>query len=301
MSVEVVIKNGAKTTGEGPHWDDTTRSLLYVDILNGGVIRWNSVTGQQEAKHFDEPVSLVVPCRKGGYIIGMGRKLAHLDWDSGKVTVLHEVAPNGSNDRFNDGKCDSKGRLWAGTMGHETVPANPEREKGALFCLGLDGQLVRHVEKIDISNGLAWTEDNRTMYYIDSLPRKVYGFDYDINTGNISNQRTVVDFGEGTIDRLGFPDGMAIDTEGKIWVACYRVGKVVRFDPQTGEELRTIEFPALRTTSCCFGGKNLDELYVTCGRTGASEEELEKYPLSGSIFKVTGLGVKGYPASVYEG
>ncbi|KAJ8305532.1 hypothetical protein KUTeg_016077 [Tegillarca granosa] len=243
MSVECVVKHATETIGEGPHWDDATQTLLYVDINSGDVHRYDPATNKDEKLHFDNTVSLVVPCRKGGYIISIGRTLARLDWDTKKVTMLVEV-DQGTNNRFNDGKCDPKGRLWAGTMGHETAPAQPELHKGHLFSLDLDGKLKTHLDKIN---------------------------------------------------------GMAIDTEGMIWVACFGAGKVVRFNPNTGEELRTINIPGMRTTSCCFGGKNLDELYVTCAKYHASEEELSKYPLSGSLFKVTGLGVKGFPAFVYEG
>lgn len=300
MSVECVVKHATETIGEGPHWDDATQTLLYVDINSGDVHRYDPATNKDEKLHFDNTVSLVVPCRKGGYIISIGRTLARLDWDTKKVTTLVEV-DQGTNNRFNDGKCDPKGRLWAGTMGHETAPAQPELHKGHLFSLDLDGKLKTHLDKISISNGLAWTEDKKTMYYIDSIPRQVYAFDYDIENGSIGNQRVAVDFTKKSMQELGFPDGMAIDTEGMIWVACFGAGKVVRFNPNTGEELRTINIPGMRTTSCCFGGKNLDELYVTCAKYHASEEELSKYPLSGSLFKVTGLGVKGFPAFVYEG
>uniref|UniRef100_A0A194ANT4 Regucalcin n=1 Tax=Pinctada fucata TaxID=50426 RepID=A0A194ANT4_PINFU len=301
MSVSVAIKNATQTTGEGPHWDDVTQTLLYVDILCNDIHRWDPATGKDEKIHLDDTVGFVVPRRKGGVVAGVGKSLCHVEWDTGKVTKLHEV-DQGTKNRFNDGKCDPRGRVWAGTMGYEAQPANPEKEMGSLFRLDLDGSLKACVDKINISNGLAWTEDQKTMYYIDSLPRKVFGFDYNVETGEISNRRAVVDFGgDDTIKTMGYPDGMTIDTEGKLWVACYSVGKVIRFDPKTGETLRTIEFPAMRTTSCIFGGPNLDELYVTCGVFGASDEEKTKYPLSGSVFKVTGLGVKGYPPTVYEG
>ncbi|XP_033735023.1 regucalcin-like [Pecten maximus] len=99
---------------------------------------------------------------------------------------------------------------------------------------------------------------------------------------------------------MGWPDGMTMDTDGHLWVACFGIGKVISFDPVTGTKLREVTIPAPRTTSCCFGGKHMDELYVTTATLGALEDELNKYPLSGSVFKVTELGVKGYPANVYR-
>lgn len=172
-------------------------------------------------------------------------------------------------------------------------------EIGHLYCFDLDGKIKSHLDKLCISNGLCWTEDNKTMYFIDSTPQKVFAFDYNEDTCEISNQRVVVDFAKNP--ELGWPDGMTIDTEGMIWVACYKGAKVVRFDPKTGNELRSIPIPALRVTSCCFGGKNYDELYVTCATQDADESELSKYPLTGSVFRVTGLGVKGFPPNNYKG
>lgn len=299
MSVECLLKNVTHTVGEGPHWEESTQTLHYVDIQSGDLHRWNSVTGKDEVMHFDDDVSLVVPCSKGGYLISVGRTLCHFDWETKQTKVLTEAELKGTKNRFNDGKCDSKGRLWAGTMGYEDKSGNIEMEIGHLYSFDLEGKLKSHLDKLCISNGLCWTEDNKTMYFIDSIPRKVFAFDYNEENCEISNQRVAVDFAKDP--DLGGPDGMTIDTEGMIWVACYKGAKVVRFDPKTGNLLRSIPIPALRVTSCCFGGKDYDELYVTCATQDADEAEFSKYPLTGSVFKVTGLGVKGFPPNNYEG
>jgi gluconolactonase len=300
MSVTVLAKNTCATTGEGPFWEESTKSLLYVDILAGDVHRWNTTTNSDSKIHLDDDVSFIIPRSRGdGYVIGLGKSLAFLDWDKGTTEKIVGVE-EGTNNRFNDAKCDPSGRLWAGTMGQETEPANPEPQMGSLYSLDKSRTLKKHVDKIDISNGLAWSLDNKTMYYIDSLPRKVYAFDFDLASGTISNQRTAVDFNVSSVAELGFPDGMCSDVEGKLWVACYAAGKVIRFDPETGKQLQTINFPAKRITSCCFGGPNYDELYVTCGKTGLSEEEFSsQQPLAGSVFKVTGLGVRGSQAASF--
>ncbi|XP_067677478.1 regucalcin-like isoform X1 [Haliotis asinina] len=300
--VETVIKHACTTIGEGPHWDDVSQSLYYVDITNGDVHRWDSNTGVDSKINMGPFATLVVPRKQGGLVVGLGRKLVSVDWDTQAMETLAEV-DQGTSNRFNDGKCDPKGRLFAGTMGRETAPAQPEMEMGTLYSLDTNRDLKKHVSKINISNGLAWSADSRILYYVDSIPGNIFAFDYDVNTGNTSNQRTVVDCGPERRFTYGFPDGMTIDTEGKLWLACYSVGKVVRFDPQTGKELLTIGFPgATRTTSCCWGGKNLNELYVTCGKEGVTDEQFQTSDnLAGSVFKVTGLGFKGTPANVYEG
>ncbi|PVD23866.1 hypothetical protein C0Q70_17140 [Pomacea canaliculata] len=300
-TVETAIKNSCSTIGEGPHWDDASQSLLYVDIKALDVHRWNSVTGEDTKVHLKDTVSLVVPRRWGGYIVGLGRRLSLLEWETGTVTDITEVDRETGN-RFNDGKCDAKGRLWAGTMGFEVKPAFVEPAAGALYSLDLDRTVKKWLPGIHISNGLAWTEDNQTMFYIDSIPKKVYAFDYDLENGAISKQRTAVDLTPYDIDTYGVPDGMTIDTEGKLWVACFGAGAVYKFDPETGKTLQCVKIPAKQTTSVCWGGKNLDELYVTCARVGKPEEYyLKEEPLAGSVFRVTGLGAKGRPAYVYEG
>ncbi|KAL5022572.1 hypothetical protein ScPMuIL_001727 [Solemya velum] len=304
MSVEVLIKNAASDCGEGPHWDDKTKTILFVDFGEKTVHRLNYATGEDEIKHFDDRVSFIVPRRSGGYMIGHGKALSHADWDSNVVTTLAEVVEPWNNTRFNDGECDASGRLWAGTLAEANALGVREPARGSLYSLNKDHKITKHEDKITLSNGMDWTADNKTMFYIDSEARQVWGYDFDVDAGSISNKRTVVDFGGAeTMDTLGVPDGMTIDNNGHIWVTCYGVGKVVCFDPETGKSIRTVEFPeAKKTTSCCFGGPNMDELFVTSGTFNLTPEQVRnEQPLAGSLFRVTGLGVKGKHANVYEG
>ncbi|XP_033737415.1 regucalcin-like [Pecten maximus] len=304
MTVEVAIPTVNNILGEGPHWDDQEQKLLFVDILANKVYKWDPVTNKLDSITLEDTIGAVVPCKKGGYLVGLGRTVAHLDWSSQKVTKLQEIPLNGTKNRFNDAKCDPVGRFWTGSMGHQ-ISQNPnvfEPEKGELYCYDTDGTLHKRVEKVGISNGLVWTQDNRTMYYIDTVPAQVYGFDYDVHNGTITNRRVVIDYENyDDADSMGHPDGMTSDVDGNLWIANWGFGKIICFDPNSGKKLRTVQIPAMRTTSCCFGGKNLDELYVTCAKQGATDEELAAYPMTGSIFRVTGLGTKGLPANVYEG
>ncbi|XP_052775694.1 regucalcin-like [Mya arenaria] len=304
MQVETLIEKSCTSIGEGPHWDERTQQLLYVDINEGCFHRWTAATGVDEVYKFDKYCTLVVPCRKGGYLVSVGQSICHFDWDTKKLTTLGTV-DEGKDTRINDGKCDPSGRLWFGTMGLEKVPAKVEKHMGSLFSLETDGTIRKHKEGVSISNGLAWTEDNRTMYYIDSIPRKVFAYDFDIATGTMSNERAIISFGdEDSMENFkthGFPDGMTIDTEGKLWVAGFFSSSVMRYDPETGKELSRVPIPAARCTSCCFGGKNFDELFITCSAFGVTDEEKEKTPLAGSVFRATGLGARGKPAPVYEG
>ncbi|XP_013421341.1 regucalcin [Lingula anatina] len=304
MSVSVLLENVAGFTGEGPHWDETTNRLYHVDIGGSTVHRWDAGTQQNSSVNVGGYTGFVIPSTKGDLIIGLENKIARLNWDTKEVIELAEVQ-HGQNTRFNDAKCDASGRLWAGTMSRESYPSQPEDikfEKGAFYSYSVDGVIKQQLDKITCSNGMAWTKDNSVMYYIDSIPRKVYAFDFDINKGTLANRKVAIDYGdESTLSSLGYPDGMCMDTEGKLWVACYGASKVIRFDPETGKPLREIKFPdSRRITSCCFGGANFDELFVTSAKSVDPAEDV-KFPLAGSVFRVTGLGVKGCPASKFDG
>uniref|UniRef100_A0A8C1NPG8 Regucalcin n=1 Tax=Cyprinus carpio TaxID=7962 RepID=A0A8C1NPG8_CYPCA len=184
--------------------------------------------------------------------------------------------------------------LCAGTMG---LDMKPDVTDGALYTLLPDHSVVQHFDQVHLSNGLDWSLDHRIFYYIDSLAFMVEAFDYDIQTGGLSNRRTVYNMEKDE----GIPDGMCIDTEGKLWVACYNAGRVLRIDPRTGKRLQTVKLPAEKTTSCCFGGKDYSDLYVTSAYAGMDADSLAKHPEAGCTFKVSGLGVKGIPPFSYTG
>ena len=160
------------------------------------------------------------------------------------------------------------------------------------------GKLTKHVSDISISNGMDWSLANKTMYFIDSAPRNVYAFDYNEHQGTVEKQRLLIDFTQD--NTLGFPDGMCIDAEGRLWIAGFLGSCISCWDPADGKMLRNIKIPARRTTSCCFGGPNLEWLFVTSASLGAREWEWSKFPHSGGIFVVKGLGVRGRPGNRFR-
>jgi len=300
--IDCLLKNCCETCGEGPHWDVASQSLYYVDIVCGGIKRWNSVTGETKGVNLDKQVGFVIPSDKGGVVAGYDKHMIRVDLDAADPSAFTKLltVDQDKNTRFNDAKCDASGRLWAGTMGHEgDVPGVVKTGDGSLYSIEGDLSVKHQVGGIDLSNGMDWTDDNSIMYFIDSVPRKVYAFDFNIAEGSVSNQRTVVEFGEGTMATHGLPDGMCIDNEGKIWVACFSSSTVKRFDPETGKLLQELKFPATNITSVAFGGKNLDELYVTCSKHNCPNPDSQ--PLAGSIFRVTELGVKGRAPNNFKG
>ncbi|XP_061844500.1 regucalcin isoform X2 [Colius striatus] len=310
VKIECVVKEGYRI-GESPVWDEKESSLLFVDITGRKVCRWSSVTKQVETVSVDAPVSSVALRKSGDYVITLGTRFAALKWKEQLVTTITQVDQDKSNNRFNDGKVDPAGRYFAGTMAEEIRPAVLERHQGSLYTLYSDLSVVKHFDQVDISNGLDWSLDHKTFFYIDSLSYSVDAFDYDIQTGKIGSRRSIYKMEK----EESIPDGMCIDTEGKLWVACYNGGRVIRLDPQTdkqetayvgvffpqGKRLQTVKLPVDKTTSCCFGGKDYSEMYVTSASDGMDKEWLSRQPQAGSIFKITGLGVKGVPPFPFAG
>ncbi|XP_072017372.1 regucalcin-like [Amphiura filiformis] len=295
MSVEV-LKSTSRGSGallEGPHWDPVTQTLLYVEIYSGKVHRYTPATDSVETVDVGEFVGAVVPTKSGKTIIAGRRHYAFLDWKTGALNRIAEIDADKPDNRFNDGKCDPMGRFWAGTMGPEDKPAQVRPKQGSLFCLHSDRTVTKHVENIDIANGMAWSPDRKTMYYIDSLAFGVDAFDYNKTTGALSNRRQVIAIPH---EEEGFPDGMTIDEEGMLWVACFSKSRVNRYNPVTGDKLQMLTFPATNITSCCFGGPNYDILFVTSSSFQLTSDQ----PLAGSIFAVKDLGVKGLPSNTYH-
>uniref|UniRef100_A0A8B9PJY8 Regucalcin n=1 Tax=Apteryx owenii TaxID=8824 RepID=A0A8B9PJY8_APTOW len=245
----------------------------------------------------DAPVSSVALRKSGDYVITLGTRFAALKWKDQLVTTITQVDKDKPNNRFNDGKVDPAGRYFAGTMAEEIRPAVLERHQGSLYALLADLSVVKHFDHVDISNGLDWSLDHKTFFYIDSLSYSVDAFDYDLQTGKIGNRRSIYKLEKDE----SIPDGMCIDTEGKLWVACYDGGRVIRLDPEAGKRIQTVKLPVDKTTSCCFGGKDYSEMYVTSASEGMDKDWLSRQPQAGGIFKITGLGVKGIPPYPFAG
>jgi sugar lactone lactonase YvrE len=164
---------------------------------------------------------------------------------------------------------------------------------GALYMLQGDGSVTAVLEEVGISNGLAWSADGKTMYYIDTPRHLVDAFDVDVATGALSNRRVIAEFADSS------PDGMAIDVEGCLWVACWGGKRVERIDPSNGERLAIVRVPASNTSSAAFGGPNLDDLYITTAREGLTDAQLATEPHAGDLF-VAHPGVSGPPAHRFK-
>jgi len=277
--------------GEGPTWDFEMKVLYWLDILNCELHIYNPDDCTDRVIKTEQYIGTVVPREKGGIVLAMEKGFYFLDTGTEELTFIADPEPDMEENRFNDGKCDPAGRFFAGTMHKEGKGAF-----GSLYCLDTDLRVRKVLDGVSISNGIVWSSDSKTMYYINTPVKKVWAFDYDMKTGEVSNRREAID-GEA---EEGIFDGMTIDTEGMLWIAHFGGFKVTRWDPLTGKKLEEIMLSVPNPTACAFGGEELDELYITTARLAMSEEELEKYPESGGLYKVK-PGVKGVRAYKFGG
>jgi sugar lactone lactonase YvrE len=280
---------GTRTSkwGEGPIW--WNNQLVYVDIEGHALITLNPITNEEVSWNVGERIGTVVPRLSGGYLYAGDSGINTFDPASGeKQNLADPEADKRPNNRFNDGKCDPAGRFWAGTISlvKNIGDAN-------LYMLDTDGTLQLKVDEVTNSNGICWSADATTMYYIDTPTKTISAYDFDNGIGAISNRRTIVD-----TCAKGFassPDGMTIDADGNLWVAFCHGGCVVCFEPTSAKILRRVDLPCIETTACAFGGINLDRLFVTTGIHKSIEE-----PDAGKIFVIDGLGAKGVASVAYK-
>lgn len=270
--------------GEGPYWHDQRDSFLWVDIENGKLFEYPLATGSTRNWKFADRLTVVLESQNEKLILGIGRKLARFDPETEELEWLCGVENDLPLHRFNDGKVDPAGRIWIGTLSTKFTQG-----AGSLYRIGPDLTPSKILSDLTISNGMAWTEDQSTFYFIDTPTRQIREFDFDPVKGEITFRKVAVEVPQ----ELGFPDGMCIDQEGMLWVGHYGGFGVFRWNPKTGELLEKIELPVPHVTSCCFGGENLDHILITTAQENLSPEELLKYPQSGDCFLVK-TNAKGY-------
>ncbi len=285
--VELLLDAGA-IVAESPSWDAKNKLLYWVDIDGKKVHIYDPLKNEDKAINTDQYVGCIAPKKSGGAILGMHHGIYFLDIEREEFTFVHDPESDKMGTRFNDGKCDAYGRFWAGTMDlKESEPL------GALYKMDKDRSVTKMIDKVTISNGIAWSPDNSIMYYIDTKTKSVFSFDYDLKTGSISNRRVAVEIPDGQ----GSPDGMTSDSEGMIWVAHWGGWRISRWDPRNGKLIEVVNVPVERVTSCVFGGDDLDELYITTASRG-SVNELKNQPHAGGIFKYK-THVKGMSTYAY--
>lgn len=270
--------------GEGPVWHPDEQALYWVDIEDTCYHRYDPVTGSHEKVDVGIGIGTLAFRASGGYVLATKNGFA--TWIDRRLQMIgNPEADKGT--RFNDGAVDRQGRFWAGTCG--------DTFKNALYRLDPDLTISQMETGIDISNGIGWSPDNRTMYYTDSTPAVIYAYDFDAATGSISNRRVFVD----SSNRVGVPDGLTVDQAGDVWSARWEASCIERYDP-SGQLVQTIPVPALCPTSVAFGGDDLRDLYITSARAGLPEEKRHLSSMDGDLFRVR-VAVGGLPEPFFKG
>lgn len=290
METPQCVWNAHATLGEGPLWSAREQALYWVDILERRLHRLTA-NADRHTWQFDEEISSVAErANKEGLIVTLRHGFAFFDPATAKLERLVQPESHIPGNRFNDGKCDRLGRYWAGT-----IDFNCTAPTGSLYCLSPDFTYAKMDSGYAVTNGPAWSLDQKTMYHNDSNQGLVYAFDFDLETGNLFSKRIFLKFEKED----GSPDGMTTDAEGGLWIAHWGAGKVTRHDAE-GRVTQTIPLPCSHVTSCAFGGADFKTLYITTARTGLTEQQLETCPLSGGVFAIQ-TEIPGVPANLFRG
>jgi D-xylonolactonase len=278
MMIPELIADCACETGEGPLWHPGEQQLYWADIPTGRMFRYDPSSGLHEQFYRGEVVGGFTIQADGGLLLFMARGAVKI-WREGELTPVIDEIPDEHESRFNDVIADPAGRVFCGTMSTKQRP-------GRLYRLDTDGRLIKLLDGIGTSNGMGFTPDRQRMYYTDSAKREIYVFDYDQDTGDITNQQLFIKTPEGE----GFPDGLTVDVEGYVWSARWDGGCLVRYAPDGSEDLRS-DFPARKVSSVTFGGADYTDIYVT---TAGGDDKPQEGPGAGGLFRLN-LGFQGVP------
>jgi sugar lactone lactonase YvrE len=275
--------------GEGPMWHPVEKVLYWVDILGKKVHRYDTRLNVYQNFTFDFMPGAVLPTNTDLLLIAFENGIATFDTHSLRLNYLTQLHENQPYMRCNDAKCDPFGNLWVGTMS-KTAKA----DAGNLYCLKTNLDFSVKIPNTSISNGTIWNQDGSKMYYIDSIRDSIRSYDFDKNTFEISNERTIIHHPE-----MRYFDGMTIDTEGMLWVAHCTDSCVRRWNPETGEVLLKIDLPCPKVTSLTFGGEGYRTLFITTAQEHMTAEEVAQYPTSGATF-VLNTDYQGFATNIFK-
>jgi sugar lactone lactonase YvrE len=276
--------------GEGPSWDPVQRVLYWLDIKRPAIFRWDPERGQTGHWPMPNPVGCVSATRAGNLLFADSEGFGSLDPSSGAISRISTVESDRPQNRFNDGKVDRAGRLWAGSMDDQSAQSS-----GSLYRLDTSLFVSRVDTGFICSNGLGWSPDDRTMYFTDSMIRTIFAYEFDLSSGALGARRIFARLA----DCDGMPDGLTVDSEGFVWSAIWDGWRLIRYAPD-GAIDREIPMPVQRPTSCAFGGADLNTLYITSACLELDWRALQMGPLAGALFALQ-TDVAGLPETAFGG
>lgn len=284
MAARIITRDRRDRLGEGPLWSARENALYWVDILGRRVSRLALDSGVVAGWEVPDTIGwLIERADAPGFIAGLGRAFVALELDPFAIRPLAAPEPERDGNRFNDAKADAAGRIWAGSM-----PLTCDRPTGAFYRLDTDGAATRVEDGYIITNGPAIAPDGGYLFHTDSALRTIFRLRI-ADDGSLVERTPFIAFENG----WGDPDGMTIDAEGHLWVACWGAGCVARFTPD-GTRDRAIALPATQITSCTFAGEGLDRMFVTSAADGVDE------PHGGALFEID-PGCRGLATQYYRG
>lgn len=275
--------------GESPIWSDQLQAILFVDIERQLILQWRS-NGETSTYPLQKKIGSIAFRRDGTLVAALKDEFAFIQLEPFSIIPigLSEKEPLGN--RFNDGKCDPAGRFWAASMDSACLNST-----GAIWRLSPDLQTVKMADSYPVGNGFGWSPNGCTMYFTDSNNRTIYAYPFDNASGTLGKREC---FAKVANDE-GFPDGLTVDSEGCVWSAHWDGWRITRYRPN-GSIDRIVSMPIPRPTSVIFGGRNYHKLYVTSARSGLSEDQIRKAPLSGALFEIE-TGIVGRPEPAFDG
>ena len=284
--------------GEGVLWSHIENTLYWLDVpMPSKLFKMRMDNGDLSVYKMPEMITAMSSRSNGEMLVASHHGINSFNFEQQKLTKILDIEPNFPNNRCNDGASDAMGRFWIGTMQNnissDATDIEITENSGSLYCVNKDLTYTKHESNIGVSNTLAWSPDNQKFYFTDTLTGIIFSYDFNLENGEISNKQ------EFAKHERGYPDGSTVDSEGYLWSCRWGGSCVIRFDPN-GKVDDIIELPVENITSCTFGNKSLQTLFITTARWGMTKENIEKNPEAGGLFSID-LDIKGLPDNSFSG
>jgi sugar lactone lactonase YvrE len=270
-------------------WSVERNALFFLDIKGKSLLSYKPSGGKDIFSLSEETGSIAISNSDGQLIAAQRNRICCLSLEPFSETMIGLPVKHSSRIRFNDGKCDAKGRFWVASM-DDLI----DQPIGQLWSVESDYGMRPHIGNFIVGNGIGWSLDNRKMYFTDSENRKISVFEYDLPTGNLGRSDCFASIDPSS----GFPDGLTVDSQDHVWSAHWNGGRVTRYRPDGSVE-RVLHLPVPRPTSIAFGGEDMRSLFITSARLGLTQKDLQRAPWSGGLLEVKFHDLSGKPPMIF--